>query len=453
MVLSVQSKILLTVLSVVLMFALFILFYYPARQERNLLENYNNEIETLAKTVALGVKIALTDENFEGVETAMNFVTNDDRLHVVSIIQHDTIWTPDKSKFNIKKSVFTSKPDSILVDPLGISDKFFIKKSANFTTPLMNGEIMLSFTTAEIIKGRRQIRLASAIASFVVFVIGFFIGYWLARKISKPVLALRDAANKVGEGDLTQSVTNNSRDEIGELSTAFNKMVKDLSTARNEITIEKQKSDELLLNILPTETAEELKRTGAAKAKQYESVSVIFTDFKDFTSISEKMSATKIVAELHFCFSNFDRIIKKNNIEKIKTIGDSYMCVAGLPVKNSTHSIDAVNAALEIRDFMRQYKRDRIAAGETFFEIRIGIHTGPVVAGIVGVDKFAYDIWGSTVNVASRLESSSEPDKINVSKDFYDKIKDHYDCTLRGNFPVKGLGEIPMYYINKQLVL
>jgi class 3 adenylate cyclase len=451
MVLSVQSKILLTVLSVVLMFALFILFYYPARQERNLLENYNNEIETLAKTVALGVKIAFTDENFEGVETAMNFVTSDDRLHVVSIIQHDTIWSPHKGNFNIKKSIFTSKPDSVLVDPEDISDKYFIKKSANFSTPLMNGEILLSFTTAEIIKGRRQIRLASAIASFVVFVIGLFIGYWLARKISKPVLALRDAANKVGEGDLTQSVANISRDEIGELGTAFNKMVKDLSSARNELTIEKHKSDELLLNILPTETAEELKRTGEAKAKQYKSVSVIFTDFKDFTSISEKMNATKIVAELHYCFSNFDRIIKKHNIEKIKTIGDSYMCVAGLPVKNSTHTIDAANGALEIRDFMEQYKKDRTAKGETFFEIRIGIHTGPVVAGIVGVDKFAYDIWGSTVNVASRLESSSEPDKINVSKDFYEQIKDQYDCTLRGNFPVKGLGEIPMYYVNKKL--
>ena len=309
----------------------------------------------------------------------------------------------------------------------------------------------MSFTTAEIIKGRRQIRLASAIASFVVFVIGLFIGYWLARKISKPVLALRDAANKVGEGDLTQSVANISRDEIGELGTAFNKMVKDLSSARNELTIEKHKSDELLLNILPTETAEELKRTGEAKAKQYKSVSVIFTDFKDFTSISEKMNATKIVAELHYCFSNFDRIIKKHNIEKIKTIGDSYMCVAGLPVKNSTHTIDAANGALERRDFMEQYKKDRTAKGETFFEIRIGIHTGPVVAGIVGVDKFAYDIWGSTVNVASRLESSSEPDKINVSKDFYEQIKDQYDCTLRGNFPVKGLGEIPMYYVNKKL--
>ena len=454
MVLSVQSKILLTVLSVVLMFALFILFYYPARQERNLLDNYNHEIETLAKTVALGVKIALTDENFEGVETAMDFVTNDDRLHVVSIIQHDTIWSPDKSTFDVNKKVFVSKPDSILVDPMAISDKFFIKKSASFATPLMNGEIILSFTTAEIIKGRRQIRLASAIASFVVFVIGLFIGYWLARKISRPVLALRDAANKVGEGDLTQSVTHNSRDEIGELGKAFNKMVKDLGTARSEVEqrteelmIEKQKADDLLLNILPAETAEELKSTGTAKAKQYDSVSVMFTDFKDFTAISETMSANKIVNELHNCFSKFDKIIKKHNIEKIKTIGDSYMCAAGLPVKNSTHPYDVVEAALEILECMSDYKNEKLAKGETCFDLRIGIHTGPVVAGIVGVDKFAYDIWGSTVNIASRLETAGDSGKINISESLYNIIKDKYNCTLRGEFRVKGVGEIPMYYV------
>ena len=459
MVLSVQSKILLTVLSVVLMFALFILFYYPARQERNLLENYNNEIETLAKTVALGVKIALTDENFEGVETAMDFVTSDNRLHVVSIIQHDTIWTPNKSSFKIKKSVFTSKPDTVTVDPDAVSNKFFIKKSANFSTPLMNGEILLSFTTAEIIKGRRQIRLASAIASFVVFVIGLFIGYWLARKISLPVLALRDAANKVGEGDLTQSVVNNSRDEIGELSQAFNKMVKDLGSARTEVDqrrqeliAEKQKTDDLLLNILPAETADELKRTGTAKAKQYDSVTVMFTDFKDFTAISETMSANKIVAELHNCFSEFDKIIKKHNIEKIKTIGDSYMCAAGLPVKNSTHPFDAIEAALEILQYMADYKNEKLAKGETCFDLRIGIHSGPVVAGIVGVDKFAYDIWGSTVNIASRLETAGDSGKINISESMYNLIKDKYDCTLRGEFPVKGVGKIPMYYVNKKLV-
>ena len=455
MALSVQSKILLTVLSVVMMFALFILFYYPQRQEELLTENYNSEVEYFSKTVALGVRIALVEENFEGVETALDFVKNDERLHYVSLIQIDTIWDANRVNFEVDKKVFKTYPENIDVDPYTISDESFIKKSSPFTAPIMSGEIMVSFSTSDIIKGRRQIRIASGIASFIVFAIGLLIGYWLSRKISIPVLALRDAANKVGEGDLTQSVTNHSGDEIGELSTAFNKMVKDLGTARNEVnqrtqelTIEKKKSDELLLNILPSETAEELKKTGAAEAKHYDSVSVIFTDFKDFTAISETMNANKLVKELHYCFSAFDTIIRKHNIEKIKTIGDSYMCAAGLPLENNTHPFDAINAAFEIMAFMQNYKKEKIAIGDTYFELRIGIHSGPVVSGIVGINKFAYDIWGSTVNTASRLETNSEPGRINISQAFYELIKDKYDCTLRGNFPVKGLGDTPMYFVD-----
>ncbi len=454
MILSVKSKILLTVLSVVLMFALFILFYYPARQQQYRLESYNKEIQNFANTVALGVKIALTESNFEGVEMALNFVRDDSRLEFVSLITTDTIWEENHIKFRIEKTVFKTYPDSVLVDPYAISNKHFINKRSPFFTPMMNGEIMLSFSTTEIIKALNEIRLASAIASLIVFIVGLFFGYRLARNISIPVLALRDAANKVGEGDLTQFVIRKSHDEIGDLGDAFNKMVKDLFTAREEIdqhTIElkkeKRKSDELLLNILPAETAEELKKTGEAKTRHYDSVTVIFTDFKDFTAISEKMSPDKLVKELHHCFSGFDNIIEKYNIEKIKTIGDSYMCAAGLPVANSTHPFDAVNAAIEIRECMLQYKKEKKAKGEITFDLRIGIHTGPVVAGIVGINKFAYDIWGSTVNLASRLEGSSEANKINISETLYKIIKNKYNCEARGKLSVKGLGEISMYYI------
>jgi class 3 adenylate cyclase len=455
MVLSVQSKILLTVVSVVLMFALFILFYYPARQQRYLLENYNSEIKNYANTVALGVKIALTEENYEGVEMALNFVRDDERLRYVSIIEHDTTWNEAHNQYKLTKTVFKTYPDSVQVDPYALSNEYFINKSTAFATPIFNGEIMLSFSTSEIIKGKRQIRLASGVASFIVFTIGLIIGYWLARKISIPVLALRDAANKVGEGDLTQSVTNRSKDEIGELGVAFNKMVKDLGKARSEInkrthelTLEKRKSDELLLNILPSETADELKRTGKAKAKYYESVTVLFTDFKDFTSISEKMNANEMVAELHQYFSHFDTIIKKHNLEKIKTIGDSYMCVGGLPIQNATHPFDAINAAIEIRDCMLAYKKEKESKGGIGFDVRIGIHTGPVVAGIVGINKFAYDIWGSTVNTSSRLETACMPNKINISSSLYEIIKDKYDCILRGEISAKGLGKVTMYFVN-----
>ena len=452
--LTVQSKILLTVLSVVLMFALFILFYYPERQEHYLLDNYNKEIENFANTVALGVKIALTEENFEGVETALNFVRDDSRLQFVSLIETDTIWEEDRSGFKIEKIVYKTFPENVVVDPYAGSDEYYIKRNAPFQTDIMNGEILLSFSTSEIIQALNEIRIASYTASMIVFIVGLLIGYRLARNISVPVLALRDAAYKVGEGDLTQFIKNHSRDEIGELSIAFNKMVKDISSARklvsqrtNELTEEKKKSDELLLNILPFDTAEEIKKTGTAKARYYELATVIFTDFKDFTSISEKMSPEKLVNELHHCFSAFDKIISKYKIEKIKTIGDSYMCVSGLPHKNVTHPFDAINAAIEIRDYMKNYKKEKMAKGEISFDVRIGIHTGPVVAGIVGTNKFAYDIWGSTVNIASRLETNSDPNKINISEYLYELVKDNYYCNPRGNILVKGIGKISMYFV------
>ncbi|MFI5136042.1 MAG: adenylate/guanylate cyclase domain-containing protein, partial [Chitinophagales bacterium] len=184
---------------------------------------------------------------------------------------------------------------------------------------------------------------------------------------------------------------------------------------RNHIRKGKKRSDELLLNILPAETAEELKSTGEAKAKTFDEVTVLFTDFKDFTQTSEKLSAENLVKEINYCYSQFDKIISKYGIEKIKTIGDSYMCAGGLPVPNKTNPIDVVNAGLEMQQFIEKNKVERIARGETYFELRLGIHTGPVVAGIVGIRKFAYDIWGDTVNIASRMESSGEVGKVNIS--------------------------------------
>ncbi len=209
----------------------------------------------------------------------------------------------------------------------------------------------------------------------------------------------------------------------------------------------KKKSEELLLNILPGEVAEEIKTTGTAKAKSYTMVTVMFTDFKDFTNISEKVSAELLVDEIHACFSGFDSIIQKYKIEKIKTIGDAYLCASGLPVSNYTHAVDMINAAFEIHEFMINRKKEKEARGEIPFELRIGIHTGPVVAGIVGVKKYAYDIWGDTVNVAARMEQNSEAGKINISGSTYELVKDKFSCTHRGKIKAKNKGEIDMYFV------
>ncbi|MDQ3110817.1 MAG: HD domain-containing protein [Bacteroidota bacterium] len=212
------------------------------------------------------------------------------------------------------------------------------------------------------------------------------------------------------------------------------------------IATEKRKSDELLLNILPVETAEELKQYGSAKARSFDMVTVMFTDFKDFTAMSEKLTAVQLVTEINECFVAFDHIIGKYGIEKIKTIGDAYMAAGGLPTPTKTHALDVVNAALEIQEFIREQKKKK---GDSGFDIRIGIHSGPVVAGIVGIKKFAYDIWGDTVNTASRMESSGVAGKINISATTYELVKDHFRCVPRGKVNAKGKGQIDMYFLGE----
>lgn len=218
---------------------------------------------------------------------------------------------------------------------------------------------------------------------------------------------------------------------------------------KEELAWEKQKSDELLLNILPSETAAELKQYGKANPKSYNNVTVLFADFQEFTNIAERLTPSELVHEIDFCFKEFDRIIEKYSIEKIKTIGDAYLCVSGLPSPNANHALEITKAALEIQEFLDNLKQTRIEEGRLYFEARIGIHTGPVVAGIVGIKKFAYDIWGDTVNIAARMEQNSEVGKINISKQSYEHIRDYFNCVSRGMIEVKNKGQIEMFYVEE----
>jgi class 3 adenylate cyclase len=208
------------------------------------------------------------------------------------------------------------------------------------------------------------------------------------------------------------------------------------------LSIEKKKSDDLLLNILPEEVANELKQNGESIAKQYNHVTVLFTDFVNFTGLSELMSPTELVTEIHKNFTAFDAIIEKHGLEKIKTIGDAYLAVCGLPEEKQDHALRVAKAALDIIAYMNEHS--------TKFEVRIGIHTGPVVAGIVGVKKYAYDIWGDTVNTASRMESSSLAGKINISAAAYELLKNDFNCSYRGKINAKNKGEVDMYFLENK---
>lgn len=223
---------------------------------------------------------------------------------------------------------------------------------------------------------------------------------------------------------------------------------------RKIIDQEKQKSEELLLNILPKHTADELKSKGYTDARLYPAATVLFSDFCDFTSVSEKVSPQDLVRMIDHYFSNFDKIMTTHGIEKIKTIGDAYVCAAGLS-DNSTDEVvlDVIRAAREIMVFSAKEKEIAIAKGLPYFEQRVGINTGPVVAGVVGLKKFTYDIWGDTVNIAARMEQHGEMNKINISEATYQIVKDHFPCSFRGKVHAKNKGEINMYFVEDDEIL
>ncbi len=221
----------------------------------------------------------------------------------------------------------------------------------------------------------------------------------------------------------------------------------------NELEKEKMKSDELLLNILPESTARELKKNGSVEPLVHENVSVLFTDIQGFTALSESLTANELVNELDYCFKNFDRIIGEHGLEKIKTIGDAYMCAGGVPIYRERIELDVIRSAIDILNFMENLKKERINDSRPYFEIRVGIHTGTVIAGIVGIKKFTYDIWGDTVNIASRIESHGEVGRLNISESTYEKIKDNFKCEFRGKIEVKNKGKMPIYRVVNEIVI
>lgn len=210
---------------------------------------------------------------------------------------------------------------------------------------------------------------------------------------------------------------------------------------------ERKRTDALLLSVLPEPVARELKTYERVEPREYESATVLFTDFVGFTRIAEGFTAQQLVEELDYCFRGFDEIVRRHGIEKIKTIGDAYMAVGGVPAPTTSHARDCVSAALEIATFVARTRAARVEEGRAYWDIRVGVHTGELVAGVIGCEKFSYDVWGNTVNTASRMESAGAPGRVNISRATYEMVKDAFECEYRGRIEVKGKGEVEMFFV------
>lgn len=249
--------------------------------------------------------------------------------------------------------------------------------------------------------------------------------------------------------ELQTKVTRELEQKVQERTSEINRQKELIEVQKDEIEKEKIKSDQLLLNVLPKSTAEELREFGIATAKSYENVSVMFSDIADFTRITETMSTEDLVADLDYCFGAFDDIVAGYGLEKIKTIGDSYMAVSGAPIQADDHAEKAIKAAMDMLRFMDEWQAKKKEQGKLPWQLRIGIHSGPIRAGVVGKKKFAYDIWGDTVNLASRMESTSEPGRINISESTYALVSDKFQFVSRGKIEAKNKGKIEMYFAEK----
>lgn len=234
-----------------------------------------------------------------------------------------------------------------------------------------------------------------------------------------------------------------------ELESKVQERTQEIRKQSEIIVAEKEKADELLLNILPAETAEELKAKGKATTKSFAKASVLFTDFENFTQICENMTPDEIVGNLDACFRAFDDIAVELNLEKIKTIGDSYMCAEGIPDHSKTTPSNIVEAGLRMQEFIKTWNEKKKAQGEAVWPMRVGINSGPITAGVVGKKKFAYDIWGDTVNLAARMESASDVGKVNLSEFTRDLVKDQFKFTSRGKLPAKNYGDVDMYFADR----
>jgi|GEM_PF-331982 len=329
-----------------------------------------------------------------------------------------------------------------------------------WSSAMFNGKYALVVRHDSSSLRREMIAFATRIAALVM-IISVFVTVVTMLVLGKtaivPILRLRDDLIAAGEAIHTDQPNSHfatvlalRQDELGEVASAFEQMfhrirdeIRERDRAETALRVAQEKSESLLLNVLPKAIAEKLKQDQSAIAYRFEAVTILFADIVDFTGLSARISATELVELLNQIFSTFDQLAERYGLEKIKTIGDAYMVVGGVPTSRPDHAHAIAEMALAMQEEMANFMPD----GRGPFKIRVGINTGPVIAGVIGIKKFSYDLWGDAVNVASRMESQGTPGKIQVTEATYKCLKDQYQFHQRGTIEVKGRGAMETYFL------
>lgn len=486
--LTIRGRLALSFSTILALFALNLTVYYWSNARRRA------TVEELRQAISCQIIIADIQQKMKDtqkqiallsqavVETAgampgevMNF-----RLELNGVRQHVSELRRLSNQESAKRAEeFGKDYDLLSASWLTFYENFGVNNAKAITELAMRGDPLsqrvLQQTVPDLLDSeKRRVETASSrfyeVASLadritgVIFVtsgiVAIIVALMLSRYLTHRLCQLKLGAALIGSGRLDHRIGLGSTDELGDLAVAFDAMTDQLSATHSQLTLanreleirhdevakQREVAESLLLNILPSQIADELRAKDSVDPKYFEDVTILFTDFVGFSASTLKLSAEDLVHLLHDYFTTFDQITTRYGIEKLKTIGDSYMCVGGMPARTPSHPVDTVMAAFEMIEAVRQR-----ALGRDSWRVRVGIHTGPVIAGVVGIKKFAFDIWGESVNLGSRMESGGAENRINISERTYSRVKDFFECEYRGRVMTKDKLEQDMYFVNRIL--
>ncbi|PIP96671.1 MAG: hypothetical protein COW00_15000 [Bdellovibrio sp. CG12_big_fil_rev_8_21_14_0_65_39_13] len=425
--------------SMVLLTSIFVavFFYYTSDQQYKLFHReFISKNNSVTETVKIGLEIGLQNENLEAIKSIFDWVKNQKDFHWIGIT--------DSSG-----EIFASYPSELREDFLSHQSSDLnlptITTSRDWKSPLDHGSIVIAFSTDRYHLQSQKLFKDTAFFSFIILFLAVILSLLLSQLIAKPLTSFQKTIEQISSGHTHHRIDSESGGaEVKGLTQSFNIMMDELNEAQMKIEREKQKSENLLLNILPVKIADRLKSGEKIISDKLDSVTILFADLVGFTVLASKTQAPELVAILNRIFSDFDDLCEQTRAEKIKTIGDSYMVISPLGSDASKGAQIMISFAQQMLKILSQINREN----DLSLQLRIGIHTGPAIAGVIGKKKFSYDLWGDTINIASRLESHGIPDQIQISESTQLLIKDYFKNEYRGEIELKGKGKFKTFLIS-----